>query len=226
MPITNEPCISIQVLIPVRLPDDWRATAIDRYRAYADPRVCIEGADLSQEQQRRADEGALVEVLLENAQRAERQGASACIIDCFGDPGLTELSASVGCPVVGVGHAGMHYAYGVASRFSVITSEQAVVSEIEANAERYGFSSRLVQVVSIDIPAAELPGRRAEAVDRLKDATAKLSGGCDLVVLGCTELATLGAEVKAGMGPDGSLPALVNPIAAAVGLTQTRIALS
>ncbi len=226
MQITSEPVrMKLHVLIPVSLPEHWRRTALERYRCFVDPRTQVEGTDLSRKQQTRADGGALTEVLLENGRQAEAQGTSACIIDCFGDPGLAELGTALKCPVVGVGHAGMHHAYGLGVPFGVVTSEQSVVGEIEANAERYGFASRLVRVGAIGISAAEVPSRRLEAVSKLREWAEELAGQCGLVVLGCTELATLGAEVEAQVSPDAGMPRWVNPIGAAVGLAQTRVLL-
>ncbi len=214
----------INVLIPVALPGWWRDLALRRYAESASSDIEITGIDLSDAQEARVEAEGVEVLLLENAHTQERQGVAAHIIDCFGDPGMARLQAELPNPVVGVGHAGLVYAYGQGARFAVITSEAGVEDEIRTNAARYGVASKLAEVGSIGISAAEMPKQREEAMERLSSMAFDLAAATDVLILGCTELAGFAPALQARFEAAGRKIAVVNPIAAAVRWAETCIA--
>jgi Asp/Glu/hydantoin racemase len=206
----------VSVLIAVWLPDWWEKLAIDRYRIHAGSSTRLIGGALSEEQQAKADAGSLLEVLVANAQRAESEGAMAHIIDCFGDPVLQEMSSRIQRPAIGVGLAGMHFAYAFSRAFAVITSEAEGIDGIVENAGRYGVAGRLSRCRAIGIPAAEIPDRRTEVLDALEREASGIAADVDMIVMGCTELAEMAGDLQSRLAREGRRVRVINPLIPAV----------
>jgi len=213
----------INVLIAVHLPSWWEELAIRRYAKYASGRIAIRGTSLTAGQEKRATHESLSSLLLENARIAEKNGATAHIIDCFGDPGLRFLAERLTKPVVGVGQAGLCHAYRTSERYAVLTSEAQVVDEINQHASEYGVDARLVSVRSIDIPATEVPTREEEVLQRLVQEASRFGNSVDGIVLGCTELAEFAPLLEKRLRSTGYKGQCVNPIACAIRETEMRI---
>jgi allantoin racemase len=212
----------INVLIPVRLPDWWKNLAIERYAQHASVGTVVVGVDLSASQQRASTGATLPSFLLENARKQEAAGVSAHIIDCFGDPGEGLLSRELTSPVVGVGHAGLWYAYGRFSAFAVITSERDAAERIRTTAARWGFDRGLVDVLSIDTPAAEIPGDTEKAFAITKGLAETMADRADGLVLGCTELAEFALPLESALRGRWKRIRVVNPIAVAIRIAELR----
>ncbi len=207
---------TVNVLIGVTLPSWWEALAIRRYRQFASANVELIGSCLNPEQRGNTDAGGLVAEVANNGRNAEREGAQVHILDCFGDPDLEELRAQLTAPVVGVGQSAMIASSVWYRRFAVITSEIETEQEIERNAAKYGVLSQYGGCRAIGIPAAQIPSRREEALAALIPHAQELAAeGAEAVILGCTELALMAAELQAVLRSQGSDVQAVNPIAVA-----------
>lgn len=208
---------TINILIPVHIPDWWRDLAIERYRKHASNGTRLVGT-MPDEGEAVGTTEELARVLTRKGKDMERSaGAGVHILDCFGDPAIEELTRSLDRPVLGVGGTGMAYAHKRFARFAVITSEDQVKDEIRAAAEAYDISARLRAVEAVGLSAAEIPSRREEAMTRLKAKAAPLFGKVDGIVLGCTELAEFAPALEAALRADcGAGLSIVNPIAVAV----------
>lgn len=216
--------MAIEILVAVWIPEDWLKSAVGRYQRYATTTTRLHGTTLSPQRGLSAGGTDPLDELVTNARAAEAAGFDACIIDCFGDPALDACAAAVRIPVIGVGQAGLQYAFASSDAFSVVTTETAVVDEIRRNAERYGVAARLRDVESIDIPAIDIPDRRVEALERTLRKIDRLALSAQMVLLGCTELAGLIDAVRdSGEVPRGMR--VIDPIGAAVRYAETRIAL-
>ena len=217
--------MKIELLMPYALTEDWVRTAVNRYAPHARSETELHGADLS--------DAAPVEVTAENtpqlvaerAIRAQEAGADACIIDCFYEAGLEESRAALQIPIVGAGEAGMLFAYGLGAPFAVLVTDQEGLAVVPNNAERYGFSTRLQSVVSIDLPWYDIPDQPDEALRRMEREVLGLHPAVRAVVIGCTELAELGSSLQERLSSLGCDILVLNPIVAALGVAETRVAL-
>lgn len=206
----------VNILIPVSLPDWWEELAIARYRAHAGEDTHVSGTALSTVQQQAADAGRLVDVLHDNARTAEEAGAQVHVVDCFGDPGMAELATRLERPVTGVGHAALHFAFGFSRSFAVITSEPAGVDEIVEHAHSYGVAGQLTECLAVEIPAAEVPDRAEETLERLESIATSLRVPPEMIVLGCTELAEFAPKLQRRLYGRGDRTAVLNPLIAAI----------
>jgi allantoin racemase len=206
----------VNILIPVALPEWWEKLAITRYRKHVGDDTTVTGSSFTPAQQKSANRGGLLDVLYENARAAEGAGAAVHVIDCFGDPELAELAARLDRPVTGVGHAAMHFAHGFAASYAVITSEGSGIEGILDNARAYGVDTKLAACEAVKIPAAEIPERREEALDRLESVAHEFDSVPDWIVLGCTELAELAPELEAGLRARGLAVRVLNPLIATI----------
>lgn len=217
--------MKIEILIPVALPETWQKVAVDRYAKYASPSTALHGTDLTGLIEGSMNYSQAPRLVLRNALKAEENGADACIIDCFTDPALGACSSQLEIPTVGVGMAGMIFAFAVSKSFAIITSESKITSLIEANAHRYGVTSRLQSVTSIDIPVEAIPKNLEKTMSRLLTAAKKLLGRTSTFVMGCTELAEMAEPLCQELRLLEARTQVINPIGAATRLAETRVML-
>lgn len=217
--------MKIEILIPVALPETWQKVAVDRYAKYASPSTALHCTDLTGLIEGSMNYSQAPRLVLRNALKAEENGADACIIDCFTDPALGACSSQLEIPTVGVGMAGMIFAFAVSKSFAIITSESKITSLIEANAHRYGVTSRLQSVTSIDIPVEAIPKNLEKTMSRLLTAAKKLLGRTSTFVMGCTELAEMAEPLCQELRLLEARTQVINPIGAAMRLAETRVML-
>ncbi len=217
--------MNIDILIPVALPEAWRRIAVARYAKHALPNTTFRGRDLSGYKTSTIDYHSAPEAIVEIARQAEAGGADACIIDCFTDPGLEECSTTLRIPVVGVGQAGMLFAHAAAQRFSIITSEDDVISMIEKNASRYGTATHIHSIVSIDVPFNEIPHHAQLALNRLEQIAKELLDEVTTFVMGCTELAEMSNALSRRLRKLNPEAQVINPLKAATHLAETQFLL-
>ncbi|WP_439138359.1 aspartate/glutamate racemase family protein [Roseicyclus sp.] len=152
--------------------------------------------------------------LFDMAHGAVQGGADAIIIACFDDTGLDALRASLPCPVIGLGEAGMLTACLVAPRFAVVTTTQGSVPVIEDNIARMGLMPRCGGVYASGIPVLSV----AHSIEPLSQSlgAAAASSGATAIVLGCAAMSAISTRL--------AVPApvkLIDPLRAAIGLALT-----
>jgi len=197
--------------------------AVERYAKHAYTGMTVVGIDLPPAQQEALTDERLPAYLLNNAREQESKGVSAHIIDCFSDPGAELLLSELSTPVVCVGQAGLWYADERFPRFAVITSEQETADKIERNAARWNLNDHLVDILSVEIPAAEVPDDPDLAFAAVERLARGLSDRVDGLVLGCTELAEFSTKLGAVLEQNRSDVRTVNPIAVAIRLAELRL---
>ncbi len=168
------------------------------------------------------DGAAALPFLLAEVQRAEAEGADACIIACFDDTGLAQARALVGIPVIGIGEAGFHAAMLLGHRYSVVTTLSVSVPVIAANVAAYGLGSHCLAVRASEVPVLELerPGSDARARISAEIARAVAEDGAGAIVLGCAGMADLAADLSRVHG----LP-VIDGVAAACGFAVALVRL-
>jgi allantoin racemase len=163
--------------------------------------------------------------VIEKIQEAEAQGYDACLIDCFGDPGLRAAREVVSIPVIGAGEAAMFLAAMLGRRFSVITVLNSIVPLIQNNVVIYGLGTKLASVRAVDIPVLKLRDQRDALVERLgqEGSLAVEKEGANTIVLGCTGMAGLSEAVEENLRSRGQEVPVVDPVKAAVKLAESLI---
>ncbi|SRX80327.1 hydantoin racemase [Rhodococcus jostii RHA1] [Mycolicibacterium parafortuitum] len=142
----------------------------------------------------------LLDVLRAAQQRPTGQRPDACVVACFGDPGLEEARAALDVPVLGIAQAAMHAAALVAGGFSVVTSMSATIERAWQLAEDYT-PNHCLGVYACDIPVLRIDSDPttiepigdlcAQALERDESAA---------IVLGCAAMAPYAAELTRRLG--------------------------
>ena len=168
-----------------------------------------------------AEEYLSVPGLLDAAPRLEAEGASAIIVGCFGDPGLSGAREVTSIPVVGPGQASGHLAAQLGSRFAVLTVVDEVVPAVRRQMRAHGLDAFLTEVRAVDVPVLELRRRRDEVVAELEQVGRELiRGGADALVLGCMTMGFL--DVARDLQQHLGAP-VVNPVVASLKLAETMV---
>lgn len=142
------------------------------------------------------DGAAAVPPLLRLVARANDQGASAIIIGCFDDTGLSLARDASDCPVIGIGQAAYHMASLIGPRFSVVTTLAASVPILEENVESYGFAKTLGRVRASGVPVLALETDRAPATAQVvaEAQRAVREDHINCIVLGCAGMSHIAEE--------------------------------
>jgi len=211
----------VDILIPVALSDEWRKVAVGRYAKYAMADTVFHGHDITSLKTDGKEAYGSPDTILRMASKAQAEGSDACIIDCFGDPGLVQCSKHLTIPVVGVGQAGMSLAKIVGRQFAIITTEESIVGVIEQEAARYGVKSDLFSVTAIGMPFHEVPQRSNEALEKVRNHIFALLDEVEVFLLGCTELAALANLLCSSLRRINQDLMVINPLEAATHLAES-----
>lgn len=168
------------------------------------------------------DEAMAVPGLLAEIQAGEREGCSAYVIACFGDPGLPAAREIANGPVIGIAEAAMHYASLIAPSFSVVTTLQRTCGMAWHLAERYGMRRFCRNVRASDIAVLELEHPHSDARRRITDECKRAldEDGSEAIVLGCAGMADLCAQIS-----DAINAPVIDGVTAAVKLAESLVAL-
>jgi len=148
------------------------------------------------------DKAAALPHVVAAAKAAEAEGAAACIIACFDDPGLDEARAAVSIPVVGIGEAAFHAAALLGRPWSIVTTTPEAVPGMRRNLADYGLGGHCANVRACDIRVLDLERPGSGARDRVSAeiAAAVAEDGAGTVALGCAGMADLAAALAAEHG--------------------------
>ena len=125
--------------------------------------------------------------IIENAIRAQNDGADAIVIVCMGDPALHAAREAVTIPVLGLGETAMHYAAMLGHRFSILPTLERRKVAYESKARQYGLESKLASVRPTNIAVLDIEDDQMVTFETLVDcaAAAVSQDGADVIVLGC-----------------------------------------
>jgi allantoin racemase len=143
---------------------------------------------------------------------APAQPPDACVIACFGDPGLLEARERFPVPVLGIAQAAMHAAALTTGSFSVVTSMSATVPRAWDLANAYTPQGCL-GVYACDIPVLRIDAD-ATTVDPIADLceTALRRDASRSIVLGCAAMARFAGPLSRRLG----VPVIDGVVAATV----------
>ncbi|KAI9371606.1 Asp/Glu/Hydantoin racemase-domain-containing protein [Aspergillus egyptiacus] len=181
----------------------------------------------------RTDKAFAIPGLIVAAQREERKGADAIVIDCYGDPGLDTLREVVDIPVLGVAQISMNICASLADTFGVVTIKEESIPIIQDSVKAYGHESRFVGCRAIDMRAFEIKGQVDEMTERLAEHALALvrDKGAHAIILGCTGFIGCAEAIKKQLELSGFDVPVVDPMPATVfsavpllqlGLKQSR----
>lgn len=89
--------------------------------------------------------------VLSNVERATREGYDAFLIGNIGDPGLREAREITTMPVLGLCETSAHLACMMGANFALVTGNTKHAPRIVENINKYGLSSRLLEVRSMTV---------------------------------------------------------------------------
>ena len=172
------------------------------------------------------EDALVVPDFLRKAKEAEAAGCDAVICDCFGDPGVRAARELVDIPVIGPGEAAMLLAAALGHKFSVVTVLCQVFPLINAVAWRSGVDRKLASIRSVDIPVLELSDKaRMVAALHSQMVRAIQDDHAEVLVLGCTGMMGVAAQLQKSLKSDGFDVPVVDPVAASMKLAETTVAL-
>ena len=128
--------------------------------------------------------------VLENVERATREGFDAFLIGNIADPGLREAREITDMPVLGLCENSVHLANMMAGNFSLVTGNQKHAPKVIENITRYGLRGKLFSVRRmtvdrlVDLNQAFVdPAAGKELIDEfLAAASANVEEGAELVI--------------------------------------------
>src|SRR3954471_11621069 len=88
-------------------------------------------------------------VAIAKAVRAAPQRFDACVIACFGEPGLAAAREIFDFPVVGLAEAAMHTAAQVSTRFALLSRGEAWTPMLRELVTLYGFERQCAGIFSL-----------------------------------------------------------------------------
>lgn len=93
---------------------------------------------------------------------AQRDGCAGFVLNCWDDPGLTELRSLLDIPVVSIGEASMLVATMLGERFGLVARNERVGARVWRNATAYGLAARAVPPVYCRVSLPDLGQAFAE----------------------------------------------------------------
>lgn len=150
----------------------------------------------------RYDEILAIPDIVERVKEAEDEGVDACVVNCFGDPGVRAAREVVKIPVIGPCESSLNVASSLCDRFSVITVLSSVVNLIEENARIYGLSEKLASVRAVDIPVMGLHTDNKKTAEALFDEGKKAleEDLAEVLILGCTGMTGMAETLSLNLG--------------------------
>ena len=142
--------------------------------------------------------------VLENVERATKEGFDAFLIGNIADPGLREAREITDMPVLSLGETSVHLANMMGGNFSLVTGNQKHVPKIVENITRYGLREKLLTVrrmkvdrlVDLNTGFVDPAAGRALIDEFMQAAAANVQEGAELVIPAAGVLMVLLARQK------------------------------
>jgi allantoin racemase len=167
----------------------------------------------------RCDKAVSVPAVLEQVKKAGDDGVDGIAINCFMDPGLQAARELVRIPVAGPAESAMLLASSLGQNFAVILPAASGVPIVVDEAVSYGVKDQLISVRSVEIPVAELSDHDRLTEGLVRQAEKALTeDGAHSIILGCTGMCTVTAEVRRKIRRQGFDVPVIDPTQAAVGM--------
>ncbi|NIB42670.1 Asp/Glu racemase [Pseudomaricurvus alkylphenolicus] len=162
--------------------------------------------------------------MIKNASAAEREGASAIVLNCVADPSLAAIREAVNTPVVGCGQVAMHFAALLGHKFSILPTLERRKRCYQEMAIRYGLAEKLASVRPTNIPVRNIDSDPS-AFETLLQCTVEaiLEDEADVIIFGCTHFAALESKITFGLKEQGLSVPIINPLPLAVEAAKSLV---
>jgi len=163
--------------------------------------------------------------ILQAVKEAEESGADACMISCFGDPGIEASREMARIPVIGAAETSMHLAATLGQRFSIVTVLPEVKPRMWNRAQIYGLASKIVSIRDIQMPVLELDKDWQKIKQRLfeESKTAIEKDGAQVITLGCTGMVGMAASLQKDLWEASYEVPVIDPVHAMVKFAEALL---
>lgn len=170
------------------------------------------------------DEALAAPGILDRVQEATEDGVDALFISCGADPAVHAAREITSVPVVGGFEPAMLTALTLGERIGILQVLPNVVPMLRGLARRYALHGRLGTIRVVDLPVLGLEDHGV-LLDRLFEqaSAAVTSGEADVLVLGCTGMLGVAAELQDRLEAAGTFVPVVDPTAAAVSWLESQV---
>ena len=172
------------------------------------------------------DEALAAPGILQRIHEAAADGVGGVFITCFGDPGVHASREIIDAPVVGGFEPAMLTAMSLGEKIGIITVLPNVLPMLHSLARRYTIERRIGTIRVVDLPVLGLEDHDV-LVDRLFEqaSDAVRTGEADVIVLGCTGMLGVVAELRNRLVAAGLDVPVVDPTGAAIAWLETSVRL-
>ena len=157
-------------------------------------------------------------------QQAEQDGADACTVACFSDPGVAGARKTVNIPVIGEGQAALVFASLLGHRFCVVTTWNQCIPRVRRIIARNNMAPQLATVIAVNRGVLDLNESSVQEI-AIKTAEAVCQHGADVVIMACTGTGlNMAASVQQSLGGFLGQPVpVIDPVKAAITLAEACI---
>ncbi len=220
--------LDIRIIVPVLYSKELAEKARHEYQACASPGValsvaCVANGTNSIESE--YDMALAQPEVMRLVRESANDGADACMITCFGDPGAAGAKELVTIPVVGEGEAALHMASLLGHRFTIMITQRELFPMMRKLAAQVGMEHQLASVRAVgagvlDFDLNCVPRAVDEAVHAVEE------DGAEVIVMGCTgtgiDMAKLIEESLTQRL--GAYVPVIDPVKATMKLTEVLVA--
>lgn len=170
----------------------WEKPNLDLLKDFKNPDTEIHIATIKmgpEEITNAYDEAKAVGYVLEEAEKAQREGYDAVAMSCALDVGVDAMREALDIPVVGALQASVHLASLLGSKFSIITSGQGgALRATEDLLTKYGFKPKLASIRRVNLTPLQFAVEKQELKKRILAEAKKAvkEDGANVIILGCS----------------------------------------
>lgn len=164
--------------------------------------------------------------VLQRVEEAAADGVDGVFISCFGDPAVHAAREIFDGPVVGGFEPAMLTALSLGENVGILTVLPNVIPTLHALARRATIERRIGTIRSVDIPVLALDDEdllRERLFEHARDAVTKREA--DVIVLGCTGMRGVTAELRARLAAAGLHVPVIDPTGAALAWLESCLRL-
>lgn len=163
------------------------------------------------------DEALAAPGILKRIEEAATDGVDGVFVTCFADPAVHAAREIIDAPVVGGFEPAMLTALSLGENVGIITVLPNVVPMLHSLARRYTLERRIGTIRVVDLPVLGLEDHDV-LVERLFEqaADAVATREADVIVLGCTGMLGVAAELRDRLAAAGHQVPVIDPTGAAI----------
>lgn len=172
------------------------------------------------------DEALAAPGILQRIEEAAADGVDGVFITCFGDPGVHAAREVIDAPVVGGFEPAMLTALSLGENVGIVTVLPNVLPMLNSLARRYTIERRVGTIRVVDLPVLGLEDHEV-LIERLFEqaSDAVATGEADVIVLGCTGMLGVAAELRDRLAAKGMAVPVVDPTGAAITWLESSVRL-